>query len=209
MKKKIIWSSVVAVVVAALIGGGVYAWMEYDKQQKEKESAEAKKSVEVVAEADFAYVNVEYVMTQSNLFKTEGEALRKKTEKAEQKLAQREQRLKNEMQQLQDRYQRGLITTRDAQRKEQELQEKAMKFQTAVQEEAKELEEENIVFRNRMDDLIMRAVQAINSEKQYKMIIQSSALLDADEAYNLSEKVLAKVNALYAEEKAEKEKSEK
>ena len=84
-----------------------------------------------------------------------------------------------------------------------------MKLQTAIQEEAKELEEENIVFRNRMDDLIMRAVQAINSEKQYKMIIQSSALLDADEAYNLSEKVLAKVNALYAEEKAEKEKSEK
>ena len=88
MKKKIIWSSVVAVVVAALIGGGVYAWMEYDKQQKEKESAEAKKSVEVVAEADFAYVNVEYVISQSEIFKTEGEALRAKTEKAQQQDAE-------------------------------------------------------------------------------------------------------------------------
>lgn len=204
MKKKIIWSSVVAVVVAALIGGGVYAWMEYDKQQKEKESAEAKKSVEVVAEADFAYVNVEYVISQSEIFKTEGEALRAKTEKAQQRLTSREQDLQNKMQKLAEKYQKGLITTRDAQQQERQLQDEAAKFQASAQKKIQELEEENVVLQNRINDFVMRAVQAVNSNKQYKMIIQSSALLDADEAYNLSEKVLAEVNALYAAEKAEK-----
>lgn len=204
MKKKIIWSSVVAVVVAALIGGGVYAWMEYDKQQKEKESAEAKKSVEVVAEADFAYVNVEYVISQSEIFKTEGEALRAKTEKAQQRLTNREQELQNKMQKLAERYQKALITTRDAQQQERQLQDEAAKFQASAQKKIQELEEENVVLQNRINDFVMRAVQAVNSNKQYKMIIQSSALLDADEAYNLSEKVLAEVNALYAAEKAEK-----
>jgi outer membrane protein len=38
------------------------------------------------------------------------------------------------------------------------------------------------------------------------MIVQASALLDADESLNLSEKVLAKVNELY---KAEKESAKK
>ena len=204
MKKKIIWSSVVAVVVAALIGGGVYAWMEYDKQQKEKESVEAKKSVEVVAEADFAYVNVEYVISQSEIFKTEGEALRAKTEKAQQRLTNREQDLQNKMQKLAEKYQKGLITTRDAQQQERQLQDEAAKFQASAQKKIQELEEENVVLQNRINDFVMRAVQAVNSNKQYKMIIQSSALLDADEAYNLSEKVLAEVNALYAAEKAEK-----
>ena len=204
MKKKIIWSSVVAVVVAVLIGGGVYAWMEYDKQQKEKESAEAKKSVEVVAEADFAYVNVEYVISQSEIFKTEGEALRAKTEKAQQRLTNREQELQNKMQKLAERYQKALITTRDAQQQERQLQDEAAKFQASAQKKIQELEEENVVLQNRINDFVMRAVQAVNSNKQYKMIIQSSALLDADEAYNLSEKVLAEVNALYAAEKAEK-----
>ena len=204
MKKKIIWSSVVAVVVAALIGGGVYAWMEYDKQQKEKASAEAKKSVEVVAEADFAYVNVEYVVSQSEIFKTEGEALRAKTEKAQQRLTNREQELQNKMQKLAEKYQKALITTRDAQQQERQLQDEAAKFQASAQKKIQELEEENVVLQNRINDLVMRAVQAVNSNKQYKMIIQSSALLDADEAYNLSEKVLAEVNALYAAEKAEK-----
>ena len=193
-----------AVVVAALIGGGVYAWMEYDKQQKEKESAEAKKSVEVVAEADFAYVNVEYVISQSEIFKTEGEALRAKTEKAQQRLTNREQDLQNKMQKLAEKYQKGLITTRDAQQQERQLQDEAAKFQASAQKKIQELEEENVVLQNRINDFVMRAVQAVNSNKQYKMIIQSSALLDADEAYNLSEKVLAEVNALYAAEKAEK-----
>lgn len=193
-----------AVVVAALIGGGVYAWMEYDKQQKEKESAEAKKSVEVVAEADFAYVNVEYVISQSEIFKTEGEALRAKTEKAQQRLTNREQELQNKMQKLAEKYQKGLITTRDAQQQERQLQDEAAKFQASAQKKIQELEEENVVLQNRINDFVMRAVQAVNSNKQYKMIIQSSALLDADEAYNLSEKVLAEVNALYAAEKAEK-----
>ena len=193
-----------AVVVAALIGGGVYAWMEYDKQQKEKESVEAKKSVEVVAEADFAYVNVEYVISQSEIFKTEGEALRAKTEKAQQRLTNREQELQNKMQKLAEKYQKGLITTRDAQQQERQLQDEAAKFQASAQKKIQELEEENVVLQNRINDFVMRAVQAVNSNKQYKMIIQSSALLDADEAYNLSEKVLAEVNALYAAEKAEK-----
>ena len=145
-------------------------------------------------------------MTQSDIFQTEGIALRNKTEKAQQKLSKREQNLQNEMQQLADKYQRGLITTRDAQQKEKELQDKAANFQTSAQKEIKELDEEGVVFQNRMNDLIMRAVQAINADKQYKMIVQASALLDADESLNLTEQVLAKVNELYAEEKSEKSK---
>ena len=93
-----------------------------------------------------------------------------------------------------------MITTRDAQAKEQELQQRAASFQSAAQKEGKELEEESIVFQNRMNDLLMRAIQDINANKQYKMIVQSSALLDADESLNLTEKVLAKVNELYAAE---------
>ena len=52
----------------------------------------------------------------------------------------------------------------------------------------------------------MRAIQEINADKKYKMIVQSSALLDADDSLNLTEQVLAKVNELY---KAEKEAAKK
>jgi len=148
-----------------------------------------------------AYVQVEYVLAESDIFKSEGVALRDKTEKAQKSWAQKEQRLQNEIVQLQEKYQKGLITTRDAQEKEQELQRRAANYQTSAQNEAKTLEEENIVFQNRMNDLLGRAIQEINADGAYKMIVNASALLDADESLDITAVVLAKVNELYKQDK--------
>lgn len=170
--------------------------------KENKKGAEVEQTAtEVVAQGDLAFVNVDYVLAESNIFKSEGIALRDKTEKAQQKWMKKEQNLQNEMQQLAEKYQKGLITTRNAQEKEQELQKRAASLQSAAQKEGKELEEENIVFQNRLNDLIMRAIQNINADKKYKMILQATSLLDADESLNISEAVLAKVNELYAAEK--------
>lgn len=176
------------------------------KENKQNTETTEQTATEVATEGDLAFVNVDYVLAESDIFKTEGIALRDKTEKTQQKWAKKEQNLQNEIQQLAEKYQKGLITTRSAQEKEQELQKRAASMQTAAQKEGKELEEESIVFQNRMNDLLMRAVQEINADKKYKMIVAATALLDADESLNLTEKVLAKVNELY---KAEKEESKK
>jgi outer membrane protein len=143
-----------------------------------------------------------YVIAESQLAKTEGEALAQKIQNAETKFAKQQENLQKEIQQLNEKYQKGLITTRDAQAKEQELQKRAVSLQNAAQKEGKELEEENIVFQNRLNDLVMRAIQEINADKKYKMIMQATALLDADESLNISDAVLAKVNELYAAEKS-------
>lgn len=171
-------------------------------KENQKGTEVEQNAAEVVAEGDLAFVNVDYVLAESDIFKSEGIALRDKTEKTQQKWMKKEQNLQNEMQQLADKYQKGLITTRSAQEKEQELQKRAVSLQNAAQKEGKELEEENIVFQNRLNDLIMRAIQEINADKKYKMIMQATALLDADESLNISDAVLAKVNELYAAEKS-------
>ncbi len=177
------------------------------KQESKQNNENAEQTAtEAVAEGDLAFVNVDYVFAESEIFKSEGIALRDKTEKAQQKWAKKEQNLQNEINQLAEKYQKGLITTRSAQEKEQELQKRATSMQSAMQKEGKELEEENLVFQNRMNDILMRAIQEVNADKKYKMIVQSTALLDADESLNISDAVLAKVNELY---KAEKEQSKK
>ena len=171
------------------------------KENQNNTKANEQEATEVATESNLAFVNVDYVLAESAIFKSEGIALREKTEKVQQKWAKKEQNLQNEMQQLAEKYQKGLITTRSAQEKEQELQKRAASLQSAAQKEGKELEEENIVFQNRLNDLIMRAIQDINADKKYKMIMQATSLLDADESLNISEAVLAKVNELYAAEK--------
>ena len=158
-----------------------------------------------VGASDIAYVQVEAVLAQCDLFLTEGKALQEKTEKAQKSWVQREQNLQAEVAQLQEKFQKGLITSRDAQAQQESLQKRAASYQNNAQKEAQSLDEENYVFTNRAQDLLNRAVQQINADRKYKLIINASALIDADTTLNITPAVLQKVNELYAaDKKAEK-----
>ncbi|MBO5687612.1 MAG: OmpH family outer membrane protein [Alistipes sp.] len=161
-------------------------------------------ATEAIAGGDLAYVRVEFVLAESDIYKTEGVALQEKTQKAQNSWAQKEQNLQYEATQLQEKYQKGLITTADAQKQQESIERKITNYQTSAQKEAESLDEENFVFSNRTQDLILRAIQSINADKKYKMIVNSTALLDADPSLDISDAVLAKVNEFYAAEKAEK-----
>lgn len=154
-----------------------------------------------VGASDIAFVQVEAVLAQSDLFINEGKALQERTEKAQQEWARKQQSLQYEMNQLQEKYQKGLITTLDAQKKQESLQRRATNLESTIQQEGATLEEENIVFTNRAQDLMRRAVDEINSDKKYKLIINASALIDADTTLDITSTVLEAVNRLYAAEK--------
>jgi outer membrane protein len=158
---------------------------------------------EAINGGDIAYVRVDYVIAESELYKTEGVALQEKTEKASKSWAQKEKNLQYEATQLQEKYQKGLITTADAQKQQQNIERKIANYQTNTQKEAQALEEENIVFTNRTQDLVMRAIREVNADKKYKLVVNATALLDGDESLDISATILAKVNELYAKEKAE------
>ena len=163
---------------------------------------EAQATVAEAIEGDLAYVRVDYVLAESEIFKTEGLALQEKTQKAQNSWAQKEKNLQYAATQLQEKYQKGLITTADAQKQQADIEKKVANYQTNVQKEAQTLDEENLVFSNRSQDLIMRSIQAVNADKKYKMVVNATALLDAAEALDISDAVLAKMNELYAADKA-------
>ena len=52
---------------------------------------------------DLAFVNTDLVFAESEIFKSEGMALKEKTEKAQQSWARKEQKLQNEAAQLQEK----------------------------------------------------------------------------------------------------------
>lgn len=161
------------------------------------ENADATAAAQQAA-GDIVYVQVEAVLAQCDLYKNEGTALQEKTEKAQKSWAQRERNLQAEAAQLQEKYQKGLITTADAQAQQQSIEKRVAAYQSSAQKEAQTLDEENYVFTNRAQDLLQRAVQEINADKKYKLIVNASALIDADTTLNITPAVLAKVNELYA-----------
>ena len=161
-------------------------------------AAAAEEATREIGSSDIAYVQVEAVLAQCDLFMNEGKALQEKTQKAQKSWAQKEQNLQSEAAQLQEKYQKGLITTNDAQAQQQSIEKRVAAYQSSAQKEAQALDEENFVFTNRAQDLLHRAVQDINAGKKYKLIINSTALIDADTTLNITPAVLAKVNELYA-----------
>lgn len=173
---------------------------------KSSETTEVETAAREVGSGDIAYVQVEAVLAQCDLFLNEGAALQEKTQKAQKNWAQREQGLQAEAAQLQEKYQKGLITTLDAQAQQEKIQKRIAAYQSSTQKEAQTLEEENYVFTNRAQDLLQRAVDALNADKRYKLIVNATALIDADTTLNITPAVLAKVNELYAAEKKEAKK---
>jgi outer membrane protein len=170
---------------------------------KSTSATEAEAKSEVAA-SDLAFVRTDAVFAESEIFKTEGTALQSKNEKTQKSLAEKEQKLQNEMVQLQEKYQKGLITTIEAQRKEQDIQKRVAAYQENAQKQLRALEEENMVFQNRMADLMQRAINEINADGAYKMIVNATALLDASDDLDITSIVLDKVNELYAADKSEK-----
>ena len=164
----------------------------------EQSESPAETTSQQIVSSDIAYVQVEAVLAQCDLYQTEGVALQEKTQKAQKSWAQREKNLQAEAAQLQEKYEKGLITSRDAQAQQESIQKKVASYQANAQKEAQTLDEENFVFTNRAQDLLQRAVREINADKKYRMIVNASALIDADTTLNITSIVLAKVNELYA-----------
>ncbi len=153
-----------------------------------------------VGSSDLAFVSMEMVLTQSDIFLKEGVKLQQRSETANRDWRAQEQKLQDDATQLQQRYQNGLITSANAQIEQQKLEERLSTFRTTTEREMRELDEENTVFANRTQQLIRRAVESINKDKRYKMIVNATALIDADSTLDISSVVLEELNKLYKEE---------
>ena len=98
---------------------------------------------QAVGSSDIAFVQVEAVLAQSDLFQSEGAALQEKTKKAQEGWAKKERDLQSKAAQLQEKYQKGLITTANAQSEQEKIQRQIANYQSVAQKEAHTLDEEN------------------------------------------------------------------
>ena len=203
-----------------------------DKAKSEQQGAAdvANDGVELTVDApvvsgDVVYIDIDYTMMASKLYQKEGTAFeqkmtdyRKKVEaaqlalaKQDQSLAEQYNKLQNEAAKLQDDFNRGLITSIEATRKQEDIQKRGAELQgrmadydKQVQQQAADfqkeeqvlVEEQNVVL-NRFQKLLRDALNEINADKRYKMIINAVSVVDADPSLNISNIVLEKVDALY------------
>ena len=217
MKKTLLFACAAVVLVSC--GGG-------ENKENKEVAAEGAATAECVVSSDVVYINVDQILTGSELYAKEGAELQKKVQQTQEKIQKAQEgwantekglqaeyaKLQNDAAKLQEDYSKGLITTLNAQQKQEELQKKGDAIQqrinnfqqrvqredSGLQQEARNLDEENAVLMNRFQDLMKRAVEQINADGRYKMILNAMTVVDADESLDISKLVLAKVNELYA-----------
>lgn len=222
MKKSLL--SILAMSLMMVSCGGAKS---ENKVEVEATDATEVKGVECVASGDVVFIDLDYIMASSKFYATEGVALENKLQnfqqksltiqegwaKKEQSLATEYNKLQAEAAKLEEEYAKGLITTLNAQKKQEEIQAKANtiqtkmnNFQTSVQTEGQQLQqeeqalnEEQLVLMNRFKDITSKAIDELNADRRYKMIINAVSVVDADPALNISDLVLARVDAIYVD----------
>lgn len=221
MKKSLFFISALAMLMASCGG----ATSNDTKGEATLSDSTEVRTVECVASGDVVYIDLDYIMAQSKLFAAEGKALEAKMQdfqtrataaqegwaKKEQSLASEYNKLQADAEKLQQDYAKGLITSLNAQQKQEELQKKGESIQTrmtalqttvqtegqALQKEEQALGEEQMVLMNRFQELTRKALDEINADKRYKMILNAVSVVDADPSLNISDVVLKSVDELY------------
>ena len=216
--------SLLSILAMSLIMVSCGAKSENKVEVENAETTEVE-GVECVTSGDVVFIDLDYIMATSKFYAVEGVALETKAQnfqqksltmqenwaKKEQNLATEYSKLQAEAAKLEEDYAKGLITTLNAQKKQEEIQAKANtiqtkmnNFQTTVQTEGVELQkeeqalnEEQLVLMNRFKTLASKAIDEINADRRYKMIINAVSVVDADPALNISDLALERVNALY------------
>ena len=95
-----------------------------------------------------------------------------------------------------------MITSIKAAETEENLNKRIQNYQQSMQKEAAVLDEENFVLNNRISALVAEAIEEINKDGKYKLILNSTALLDGANALDITKDLLKIVNEKYAAEKA-------
>lgn len=226
MKKTLLF---VCAAAAMLVSCGGGESNNNDATTEAQETVDLSDSTACVKSAEVVYVNLDAMFQSSKLFETEGKPLDEKVKayqdkamKAQEDLAKREQGLIYEQQKIQQDgaklnsdYQKGLITTLNAQTKGQEIERRAKNLeanmaalQKSVQQEGEKLQkeeqqlaEESAVLQNRFADLMQRAIKNINADGRYKMIINSMMVVDSADGLDISSLVLAEIDKLYEADK--------
>lgn len=149
-----------------------------------------------------AYVNVDSLLLNYDYAKDLNSALLKKQEKSRKELKSKEEKFRADYESMMKKYQAGAYLTEDALRREQEnLAKQEQDFQILENKLAQELMSEQQKTNAQLRDTIASFFKIYNADKRYKYILSDAGVLYYDETLDITNDVVAQLNARYAARK--------
>ncbi|MBP3202560.1 MAG: OmpH family outer membrane protein [Bacteroidales bacterium] len=161
----------------------------------------------VAVAGSIVYFNMDQVMEGYDMANDLNSVFETKTSGIQAEIDRRGKKLEKDAADFQNKVDKGLLTTSVAQAQYQKLQEQQQAYQQYVVTKQQEMAEEQQVMMNQIANAISEFVQEYNVEHQYAMIlttaggILSTPVVTADPKLDITEDLLAGLNAAYIKTK--------
>lgn len=178
---------------------------------KEKKAAPADGEETAIPTGSIVYFDFDRVLEEYDLANDERNKLQTKMQNIEQELKRKQNRLERDQKTFQDKMNKGILTTSTANEQYQKLQQQAAAFQEEAAQKQQELAEEQQAMMNLLTDEVKTFVDRYNDEKGYDMIFAYQMqlnmpypLVTATAALDITDEIIAGLNAEYAKNKENK-----
>ena len=162
------------------------------------------------AKGDIVYFNLDRVLEEYDMANDLRSVVETKVGSINQEVNRRGSKLEKDIKAFQDKIDKGLLTRSVAEVQSNDLQKRQNDFQQYAATKQQEIAEEQQVMMNQIADAIQNFLVKYNEEKQFAMILttQGSILTApvtvANPALDVTDEILAGLNAEYIKTKGEK-----
>ncbi len=149
----------------------------------------------VMAANKIAYIDLQRILTESEEGKAGRQTMEKKAEQLKAKLQLEDKKLKDMKVELEK--QSVMLSPEKKAQKEREFKRKVKEFQILAQDSQQEFRQEDAAVSSRIINEILKVVQDMGKKEGYTLILekQESHVLYADQAINITDKVIGIYNA--------------
>ena len=184
----------------------VMALAACNQNQAAAPAAQASQDSTAVA-GSIVFFNMDKVMEGYDMANDLNSVFETKTSGIQQEIDRRGKKLEKDMSDFQNKVDKGLLTTSVAQAQYQKIQQQQQDYQQYVVRKQQEMAEEQQVMMNQIANAIAEYVEEYNAEHKYALIlttagpILSTPVVTGDPALDITEDLLAGLNAAYIKDK--------
>ena len=196
MKKvNLILNIVLVLAVAAL-----YV-LHFTGNSKTENTASAEDSRITAGSGDIVYINLDTLVNQYDMYNDLRTELESKVSAIENDLNKKGRALENDMKSFQEKMQKGLLTRSQMETMQNDLMARDQELRNLSQQKQMELAEEESVMYNRVMDAIRTYVDNYNKDKQFSLILTTTAatnsIISGDQGLNITTEVINGLNQEY------------
>jgi len=194
-------------IIVLSIAIGILYFLHFNQNTKAtvKADAEGITAAAPVTDATIAYINIDTMLVQMEMYKDLQTVLVKKQKELEGTFGAKYKSFEKNVTDLQAKVNKGLLTRAEAEQQNQQLANDQMQLENLNTTYTQQLQEEGIVSNRKVIDYIMEYLKEYTAGKNIKFVFSyafGGNLIYMDRSFDITNDILTGINQKYLAEKA-------